>query len=70
MEQRNMLLASQKPHKKLTTSQEARCHCGYLVAKLRKEGVELKCRRCKRIIVLPFHISGMEEHIFEPCPCP
>lgn len=35
-------------------SEEARCHCGHLVAKLRKAGVELKCKRCKRILLIPF----------------
>jgi hypothetical protein len=33
---------------------EARCHCGQLVAKLRREGIELKCKRCKRIVLIPF----------------
>ena len=34
--------------------QEARCECGQLIAKLRKDGVELKCKRCKRIVLIPF----------------
>ena len=33
---------------------EARCECGQLIAKLRKDGVELKCKRCKRIVLIPF----------------
>ena len=33
---------------------EARCECGHLVAKVRATGVELKCKRCKRIILIPF----------------
>ena len=32
-----------------------RCSCGSLLARLVASGVELKCRRCKRIVVLPFH---------------
>lgn len=32
--------------------QEARCECGNLLARLRPNGVELKCRRCKRTVVL------------------
>jgi len=32
-----------------------RCTCGSLLARLVASGVELKCRRCKRIVVLPFH---------------
>jgi len=35
-------------------SEEARCHCGHLVAILRKTGVELKCKRCKRLLFIPF----------------
>jgi phage FluMu protein Com len=30
-----------------------RCHCGSLLARLVPEGVEIKCRRCKRRVVLP-----------------
>lgn len=35
---------------------EARCECGQLIAKLRETGLELKCKRCKRIILLPFSL--------------
>ncbi len=31
-----------------------RCTCGSLLARLVPGGVELKCRRCKRIAVLAF----------------
>ena len=34
--------------------EEARCDCGHLVAKLRRTGVELKCKRCKRIVLIPY----------------
>jgi hypothetical protein len=37
-----------------TEKSEARCECGQLIAKLRDNGLELKCKRCKRIILLPF----------------
>jgi phage FluMu protein Com len=33
---------------------EARCDCGHLVAKLLTSGVELKCKRCKRLVVIPY----------------
>ena len=33
---------------------ECRCGCGNLLARLRQDGVELKCRRCKRAITLTF----------------
>lgn len=33
---------------------EVRCHCGSLMARVTPRGVELKCRRCKRVVlVLP-----------------
>jgi hypothetical protein len=32
---------------------ECRCLCGSLVARRVPGGVELRCRRCKRIVVLP-----------------
>ena len=33
---------------------ETRCECGQLIAKVRGQGLELKCKRCKRIVVIPF----------------
>jgi len=30
-----------------------RCLCGSLLARLVKNGVELKCRKCKRHIIVP-----------------
>jgi phage FluMu protein Com len=32
---------------------DERCECGNLVAKLTEDSVEIKCRRCKRIRVIP-----------------
>ncbi len=32
---------------------DLRCGCGSLLARRVQEGVELKCRRCKRTLVLP-----------------
>ncbi len=32
---------------------ECRCHCGNLLARLSVQGIELKCRRCKRVVILP-----------------
>jgi phage FluMu protein Com len=39
-----------------TTKQETslRCGCGSLLARVVADGVELKCRRCKRHVVVPF----------------
>ena len=39
-----------------TTTSEARCHCGQLMAILKKDGVELKCKRCKRLVFIPFTV--------------
>ena len=33
---------------------DARCHCGNLLARLTARGIEIKCRRCKRIMLIPF----------------
>jgi hypothetical protein len=35
-----------------------RCHCGSLMARLVGGGVELKCRRCKRTLILPLGHPG------------
>lgn len=32
---------------------DVRCACGSLLARLLPEGVELKCRRCRRVVVVP-----------------
>ncbi|MFO0706917.1 MAG: hypothetical protein U0412_08685 [Nitrospira sp.] len=43
---------SAKPRE--TSHSETRCECGQLIAKVRGQGIELKCKRCKRIVVIPF----------------
>jgi phage FluMu protein Com len=35
-------------------NQETRCECGQLIAKVCGRGLELKCKRCKRIVIIPF----------------
>lgn len=37
---------------------DCRCVCGSLVARLVDDGVELKCRRCKRTLVVPLTRSA------------
>lgn len=39
---------------------EARCDCGHLVAKLRTSGVELKCKRCKRLVIIPYSAEDQQ----------
>lgn len=36
------------------TAEELRCLCGSLVARVKKTAIELKCRRCKRVALIPF----------------
>ncbi len=32
---------------------DCRCLCGSLLARMVRDGVELRCRRCKRTLVVP-----------------
>lgn len=41
------------------TSSELRCECGFLLCKLKMESVEIKCRRCRRLVEIP--IEGIED---------
>ena len=34
-------------------SHEHRCLCGSLLARITHEGIELKCRKCKRLQMIP-----------------
>ena len=49
---------------------EARCECGQLVAKLGVGGIELKCKRCKRLISIPFSSLSNSEVTFQLCTTP
>ena len=40
---------------------EYRCVCGKLLAKLRPQVIEVKCPRCKRIYLIPFTIQSEKE---------
>lgn len=41
--------------------EQCRCECGSLLAKMAPEGIEVKCRRCKRIVMIRFtEIEGYE----------
>lgn len=31
---------------------EARCLCGRLLARLTQQGIELKCARCRRVVLI------------------
>lgn len=34
-------------------AQDMRCECGSLIARVTDKGVEIKCRRCKRLYIIP-----------------
>jgi hypothetical protein len=40
------------------SERELRCACGSLMARVTAAGVELKCRRCKRVVLLPLGATG------------
>jgi len=44
---------------------DERCECGNLVAKLTPHTVEIKCRRCKRIRVIPADQLGERYRFLE-----
>lgn len=35
-------------------SNDHRCDCGQLLAQLTNAGVEIKCKRCKRLTIIPW----------------
>lgn len=56
-------------HPPSATSADCRCVCGSLVARLVNGGVELKCRRCKRVLVVPLaaeSLGGMPRPVQAP----
>jgi len=40
------------------SNKQLRCDCGSLLARLVAQGVEIKCRRCKRQVILPIETKG------------
>lgn len=46
---------------------EARCECGQLIAKIRGDNLELKCKRCKRIISISYNSLKETDVISAPC---
>lgn len=39
-------------------AEETRCPCGNLLARWTTHGLELKCRRCKRLVYIPYPHRG------------
>jgi phage FluMu protein Com len=60
-------MESNEKHKAATdqpNAHEVRCECGSLVAKLLGSAIELKCRRCKRLALIPLaEFNGGSESI-------
>jgi hypothetical protein len=48
------MVTTKAPASDVRHRDETRCECGQLMAKVRVQGLELKCKRCKRIVVIPF----------------
>jgi hypothetical protein len=48
------MMTSNSPSSRAYAGHETRCECGQLIAKVCGQGIELKCKRCKRIVVIPF----------------
>ena len=46
---------------------EARCECGQLIAKLRGDNLEVKCKRCKRIVSISYNSLKESEVVLTPC---
>jgi phage FluMu protein Com len=42
---------------------DLRCECGFLLSKLSVDSIEIKCRRCKRIVFIP--IGDLSERFEE-----
>lgn len=59
----------------LILTRETRCPCGQLLALLSAEGIEIKCRRCKRLETLTFDqlkkiFEGIEPESSDPHAAP
>ena len=49
-----------RPAAKAGAEADCRCLCGSLLARVVAGGVELKCRRCKRTLVVPLVDDSMQ----------
>jgi hypothetical protein len=54
------MAAPNSPQSNSEPERDLRCHCGSLMARLTARGIELKCRRCKRLVVLGTSWVGTE----------
>ncbi len=54
-----------KPGQEQQAMKPFRCLCGSMLARLVPGGVELKCRRCKRQVVVPLEEKSVEKFMNE-----
>ena len=47
-------------------SSEIRCRCSNMIGRLTARGIEVKCRRCKRIHVIPLSALDQFHHPANP----
>ncbi len=55
-----MNLQNNEGIRKIMQFEDVRCDCGSLIAKLNSTYIEMKCRRCKRILKLA--LDELKEH--------
>jgi hypothetical protein len=51
-------LGSQERSEARRGADDCRCRCGSLVARIVHGGVEIRCRRCKRDLLVPWSARG------------
>lgn len=47
-------------------SADIRCRCSNMIGRLTSRGIEVKCRRCKRIHVIPLSVLDQFHHPAKP----
>jgi hypothetical protein len=55
---KSIMTSKSNPSSQVRSSDEVRCHCGQLIARIIGEGLELKCKRCRRLVIIPFASIG------------
>lgn len=46
-------------------NKDLRCFCGSLISRVSKRGIELKCRRCKRVHIIPLSEAILESGFYK-----
>ncbi|MBH0199524.1 MAG: hypothetical protein HP497_08920 [Nitrospira sp.] len=46
------------------STEQVRCLCGQLLARMVDTGIELKCKRCRQLVTIPFaRIAGFPDKL-------